>query len=136
MLWTQVELSIGIVVACLPTLQPLLGSCGLGRAFATFRSSTKASSGASNSGSAAKGGGGRGDKTAVAGGGDRNGDRNGDWSRLVDGTAGLAPAGQTVTWTVEDGDGESDDGIPLKGIRVQRDLEQNMQRGLRLGRDG
>ena len=62
-------------------------------------------------------------------------DKNGDWSRLVDGTTGLAPTGNTTTsaWTADEGDGDSDDGIPLKGIRVQKDLEQNMQRGLRPG---
>lgn len=58
---------------------------------------------------------------------------NGEWNRLVDGKAGLAPANNTTTsaWTMDDGD--SDDVIPLKGIRVQKDLEQNMQRGLRPG---
>ena len=30
----------------------------------------------------------------------------------------------------DDEEGDSDDVIPLKGIRVQKDLEQNMQRGL------
>lgn len=60
---------------------------------------------------------------------------NGDWNRLADGRAGLAPTNNTVTsaWTVDEGDEQSDDAIPLKGIRVQQDLEQNMQRGLRPG---
>lgn len=62
-------------------------------------------------------------------------DNNGEWDRLADGGNGLAPTNNTTTtaWTVDEGDAESDDAIPLKGIRVQKDLEQNMQRGLRPG---
>ena len=62
-------------------------------------------------------------------------DRNGEWNRLADGANGLAPTTNMTTsaWTVDEGDTESEDAIPLKGIRVQNDLEQNMQRGLRPG---
>ncbi|KAF6221905.1 hypothetical protein HO133_001873 [Letharia lupina] len=144
LLWTQVELSVGIICACLPTLQPVLnatlGPC-FGRVFATFHSTKKASAATDGSGpsssskwhasSSNKGSrnqmSGRGISTVAS--------NNGDWNRLADGTAGLAPTNNTVTtaWTVDEGDEQSDDAIPLKGIRVQQDLEQNMQRGLRPG---
>ncbi len=75
---------------------------------------------------------GRGNSIAAA----NDDDRNGEWNRLADGTNGLAPTNNMTTsaWTNDEGDAESDDGIPLKGIRVQKDLEQNMQRGMRPGR--
>lgn len=52
---------------------------------------------------------------------------NGEWNRLVDRKGGLAPTSNTTTsaWTFDD-----DDVIPSKGIRVQKDLEQIVQRGL------
>lgn len=63
-------------------------------------------------------------------------DINGEWDRLADGPNGLAPGNKMTTsaWTVDEGDAVSEDAIPLTGIRVQQDLEQNMQRGLRPGR--
>lgn len=97
--------------------------------------------GGNNDGVGAGGGGGRGNRNGGNGNrdGDGNGnenghDINGDWNRLVDGKAGLAPANNTTTsaWTMDDEE-DGDDVIPLKGIRVQKDLEQNMQRGLRPG---
>ena len=75
---------------------------------------------------------GRGNSIAAA----NDDDRNGEWNRLADGTNGLAPTNNMTTsvWKNDEGYAESDDGIPLKGIRVQKDLEQNMQRGMRPGR--
>lgn len=69
---------------------------------------------------------GRGNRVAV-----NNDDRNGERDRLADGVNGLAPTTNTTTsaWTVDEGDTESEDAISLKLIRVQNDLEQNMQRG-------
>ena len=60
---------------------------------------------------------------------------NGEWNRLADGAHGLAPTTNltTIAWTIDEGDADSDDVIPLNGIRVQKDLEQNMQRGVRPG---
>lgn len=135
-LWTQVELSIGIICACLPTLQPVVNA-SIGPCFgllATFHSTKKTSS-SSSSGARSKYW--RGGSTKSGGSGRNQGDGggrgNGQWNRFEDGKAGLAPANHTTTsaWTMDAAD--SDDAVPLKGIRVEKDLEQNLQGGLRPG---
>jgi len=142
--WTAIEMSAGIVSACLPTLGPVFAVCanklGIKRSLLTTRgertnntSSSKTFAGQSGTGSMRDGADLELQKARKASGGAGfyrlpDSEMSGDTARAPD--AELRPKhgyGYTVTSQPTKGDGESlsGDEVPLHGIRVHTDFKQS-----------
>jgi hypothetical protein len=141
--WTTIEMSAGIVSACLPTLGPVFGfaasKMGIkGTLLTTRRGGTNNTSSSKNFGQSATGS--VSDRNEVELQKARKGSAGAVFYRLPDNQVStettrpvdseLRPKhgyGYTVTSQPGKGDGESlsGDEVPLHGIRVQRDFKQS-----------
>ena len=141
--WTCIEMSAGIVSACLPTLSPVFGWCAgkmgiKGSLLTTRRGATNNTSSSKKFGQSATGS--VSDRTEVELQKARKGNAGAVFYRLPDGQvsgettraadAELRPEHgyrYTVTSQPVKGDGASlsGDEVPLHGIRVQKDFKQS-----------
>jgi hypothetical protein len=142
--WTQIEMSAGIVSACLPTLRPVILLVGqsMGLKGSMFRS-TNASTGMSKTGGGTNLGPVTGTRTALESKADGGKEGGGPFYRLPDDpnasaqrttTANLRPdhgydySVSTSAVASRKGDGgslSSGDEIPLQGIRVDTDFKHS-----------
>lgn len=123
--WSGVEISIGITCACLPILQPLLQAT-FGRCYGRILGSSNNINNRSARNLYGKGG----EQISHAEHGRPQMSRRatGDFAMFNQRVERKPPVNVMSTWSsAEGGEGGSDDGIPLQGIQVTKEVEMEVE---------